>query len=703
MHNSFFTLSSLLFVAALGFFASIPLPTELSMQIAYFAIGLMVLLSLLPGPVWRVGFVTIGAFVVVRYILWRFDSLPLEAGILSAVAAVMLLGAEIYGVSQLLLGLFVNALPLNRKARPLPPDQANWPTVDVFIPTYTEPLDVVFPTILGAVGIEYPKHKLNIYVCDDGYPKSLKSEGLEKLELDQRTASLKAFCKRHGVNYVTRELNIHAKSGNMNNAMQHSKGDLILVLDADHVPTRNILKDMAGYFLHDEKLAFVQSPHFFVNPDPVERNLSLHGIMPSENDMFYKKVQCGLDLWNASLFCGSATLLSRAAILDIGGFAVDSITEDASTSIKLHSKGYNSAYHAKPLIAGLQPETFAGFIVQRLRWAMGMVQIFCSKNNPFLVKNLTTGQRIAYTSIISFWFFPFARVVFFLAPILSIVFEMTLYPVSMEYFIGYTVPYMIVVVMAFQRMFGKVRRFLISELYETLQGFFSLPAIFSVMLAPSKPTFKVTPKGEKLTEEYLSELSGPFYFFYALTFGGLLWGLYRFIVDEGSRSAVALSLGWIVFNLVLLNAALGVLVEKVQRRSRPRIEVNQKVAIRVNGVEAQAVLVDVSEKGALFSIPGLDLVGSFEVQHAGNWITCETLKHRWIPSQPDFHPVLFVPKDEVQEQLCVDIAYGDANRWAKAWDARENKKNLVVTFISLIVTGVKTAAKHYAHKFQIEG
>ena len=47
-----------------------------------------------------------------------------------------------------------------------PPSE--WPTVDVFIPSYNETLDIVKVTIFAAQAIDWPKDKLRVHVLDDG-------------------------------------------------------------------------------------------------------------------------------------------------------------------------------------------------------------------------------------------------------------------------------------------------------------------------------------------------------------------------------------------------------------------------------------------------------------------------------------------------------------------------------------------------------
>ena len=92
--------------------------------------------------------------------------------------------------------------------------------MDIFIPTYNEPLSVVKLTIVTALSQDWPRDKVNIYVLDDG-----------------RRDEFRAFCNDVGVGYITRPDNKHAKAGNINAALQHTHGEFIAIFDCDHVPT----------------------------------------------------------------------------------------------------------------------------------------------------------------------------------------------------------------------------------------------------------------------------------------------------------------------------------------------------------------------------------------------------------------------------------------------------------------------------------
>ncbi|MEX5669328.1 UDP-forming cellulose synthase catalytic subunit, partial [Pseudomonas neuropathica] len=93
------------------------------------------------------------------------------------------------------------------------------------------------------------------------------------------------------------------------------------------VPTRSFLQIGLGWFLKDPKLAMLQTPHFFFSPDPFEKNLDTFRSVPNEGELFYGLVQDGSDLWNATSFCGSCAVIRRAPLEEVGGVAIETVTE----------------------------------------------------------------------------------------------------------------------------------------------------------------------------------------------------------------------------------------------------------------------------------------------------------------------------------------------------------------------------------------
>ncbi len=307
--------------------------------------------------------VVLSITVSCRYLWWRYTATLNWNSTFDLVCGVVLLAAETYSWLVLMLGYVQVAWPL--PPAPLPADIRQWPTVDVLIPTYNEDLALVRHTVYAAMGLDWPADKLRIHILDDG-----------------KREEFRAFAERTGVNYITRADNRHAKAGNLNHALTLINGELVAIFDSDHLPVRSFLQITCGWFLRDPKLALVQTPHHFFSADPFERNLQVFRSDPNEGELFYGLVQDGNDLWNAAFFCGSCAVLRREAIDAIGGFATETVTEDAHTALRLHRRA-----GTRPTCAfrrpGLATDSLGAHVNQRIRWARGMVQIF-RIDNPLL-------------------------------------------------------------------------------------------------------------------------------------------------------------------------------------------------------------------------------------------------------------------------------------------------------------------------------
>ena len=469
--------------AACGALAFLLLSAPVSVD-AQYALGITTVAAM--TLVWKFGsgkagrqiFIALASMVVIRYMFWRSTStLPPLSDPVDLMLGIILFLAEIYCVLILVISLVINADPLRRPTLPREDDD-KLPTVDVFIPTYNEDEEILATTIAAAKSMDYPASKLTVWLLDDGGSVQKRNDKNPEKAANalKRHNDLQSLCLKMGARYQTREKNEHAKAGNMNNGMKYSTGELIVVFDADHAPFRNFLRETVGHFLIDPKLFLVQTPHIFLNPDPIEKNLKTFDRMPSENEMFYSLTQRGLDKWDASFFCGSAAVLRRAALETTGGFSGITITEDCETAFELHGNGWHSVFVDKPLIAGLQPETFTSFIGQRSRWCQGMFQILMLKN-PALKRGLSFTQRLSYLSSMTFWFFPLPRLVFMFAPLMYIFLDTKIFVSNIDETIAYTGIYIIVNLMLQNYLYGRVRWPWISELYEYVQGVFLAKAI----------------------------------------------------------------------------------------------------------------------------------------------------------------------------------------------------------------------------------
>lgn len=666
------------------------------------AILLLMLALRVGGYVWRcrVFFFLLAAFLLLRYIWWRtFYTLGYN-GLPDFIFMLLLYLAELYGVLLTLLSFFINVQPLNRRAAPLDLNDPQLPQIDVLIPTYSEPVDLLEITMRAALDMRYPASHLKVYLLDDGgtLQKRRQTDPQQATQAQQRYQTLQALAARHGALYLTRERNQGAKAGNVNAALAHCHGDLVLILDADHVPTVDFLEKTVGFFQQDQKLYLVQTPHFFINADPVEKNLGMFGRIPQENEMFYAVIQRGLDFWDSAYFCGSAALLRRTFLDQVGGIGGVSITEDAETAMKLHACGYRSAYLNEPLISGLQPETFVSFIVQRLRWAQGMVQLFLLQN-VWGMKGLNLAQKLCYFSNTVYWFFSYARVILLIAPMAYLLFGLRFYNADIPAFFAYGLMAMLASIISYDYLFGRYRWTLISELYEMLQALFSLQAIILVICHPHAPSFKVTPKGEQLQEDAISQLAAPFYVIYALLLLTLVVGLWKFWHASEYRDVIFSALLWNSLNLIIMNACIGVLYERRQRRLTSRVPVDMQATL-LSGSDHSATAIpcrvtDISARGAQLAF---DIMFAPQLQESAHHLQVFNRAFNQVSTLPivlcnrmrsdDQKSLLvgvqFTDRSVAGLSQAVALAYGDSQRWTE-YRARRNQRRGIVSAVLLLI------------------
>ncbi len=694
-----------LILAVMIFFAS---NVTTSTQIAVGVVGIAVLTVLKffkKNENTRVIFLSIASFLSLDYVFWRTFTTLTYYDLVSFTCAILLYMAEMYGFIVYGLSIFVNIDPLDRKPYPLPENQDEWPTVDVLIPTYNEEKEILEITLLAALAIDYPKDKLNVYICDDGGTDQRCNVGdpIKATQARDRRRTLKDLCEKAGAHYCTRARNVHAKAGNLNNAMENSSGELILILDADHIPTVDFLRNTVGWFLKDPKMFLVQTPHFFTNPDPIEKNLKTWRKMPSENEMFYKVIQKGLDFWNAAFFCGSAAVLRRAFLAKVGGVVGETITEDAETALTLHSLGYNSAYIDRPMVSGLSPETLGGFITQRVRWAQGMVQIFLLKN-PLLARGLSFPQRLCYFSSSFFWFFPFARLTFSLAPAAFLFFSLKIYDSNFVDFLAFAMPHLISAFMVQAFLFGTVRWSFVSELYELMQSVYCFPAIVKVFLNPRAPSFNVTAKGEILNRDFISPLAKPFYVLLVVNLLAMFAGIYRTLFDPVHEFAIGITMFWALFNIFILLACLGALLERRQMRSTARMGTKIQGRLLIGERKIPVDIMDLSNGGAALAIDAayesqlrpdhivqLEPDKDFGIEPGIFNIEIRNLRYR--------DRTLMIGcrfKHESLDEMKRKIAFvnGSSERWMDFQFKREKSIGVWGSFVYLLGAGIRFSIEH---------
>ncbi|MGA8745218.1 MAG: glycosyltransferase [Solirubrobacterales bacterium] len=318
----------------------------------------------------------------VGYLTWRIGWSGNGA---SPVAFAMLLVTEIYGLWAL---ATLTWFSWSRSVTERPPARPGR-TIDVYVCTYDESVEVVLATLAGCRALTYPH---TTWLLDDG-----------------RRPEMRELAELAGARYLTRPDNSHAKAGNINSALGRTEGELVLMLDADHVPMPDALDAMVGYF-DDERMALVQSPHDFFNHDSVQHYV----VGRHEQSLFYRVICPGKDRHGAAYWCGSAALIRRAALLEIGGVATETIAEDFHTTIRLQRHGWATRYHDEVLVQGLAPHNLDGYLLQRDRWARGNLAVLTLPESPLRARELRPLQRLSYFTSLAAYLAPPMRLLLLL-------------------------------------------------------------------------------------------------------------------------------------------------------------------------------------------------------------------------------------------------------------------------------------------------
>lgn len=490
-----------------------------------------------------------------------------------------LLGAEAFSTLTLAL-FFYDAWIVPPTVTPTPFDT----TVDIVIATYDEDVSILEPTIVSSLRVRSVR---KVWVLDDGNRQTMKE-----------------LCEKLGAIHVTRPTHEHAKAGNINHALPLIDAELILFLDADHVPSRDIIEHMSGYFANP-LMAVVQSPHSFRNRDsPQHTKAHRH-----EQSLFYEVLMPARAKSQTSFWSGSAAILRRSALVEVGGVATETVTEDLHTTLKLQRAGYLVAYHNEVLVSALAPHTTAEYLLQRDRWARGTLAVLTSPESPIFGRGWRITQRLHYLNNFLYYFIPLQRLAF--AAVLVMILVLGWLPVAN------VTPFMIVLILLNLAMmslssvlFARGKRDAFDGTQFTwLSAAIHLKALIDVARKKST-SFIVTPKvaSQLSFTEKLSVLRLPLTITVVLV---LSWA-YSLLRLLGITQGVTffdtwmpglvnpVIFGWATFFLILELASLERLLrwEFQRKQVRNLWRFNTRLAAQVNG--HSVIITDIHESGAAF-------------------------------------------------------------------------------------------------------
>jgi cellulose synthase (UDP-forming) len=511
---------------------------------------------------------------ILYYVWWRATYTLNYAAL---IFSILLLVAEIQGV----INYFLYAMMTWDTKDDATLAQLAGVSVDVYVPTYNEDEKVLEATIVGCNHMRY-EHKT--WILDDG-----------------NRPAVKALAERMGCNYIARKENKHAKAGNINEALPKTQGEFIVVLDADTVPQPDFLEKTLGYFA-DPKVAIVQLPQEFYNLDSMQHNKSkrryaMHAKQKAtaswhEQQLFYHVIQPGKNRINATFWCGSPSVLRRAALQDVGGVATNVVTEDFLTSIRLNAKGWKIRYHHEALAFGIAPQSYHAFNVQRLRWAQGSMKIFFSRDNPLIKPGLTLRQRLSHFAAIFTYFDSYQKLIFYVAP--AVYLMTNLLPVNVINgfdFMAHWLPYFLLTTLTIALLGRGYFKVIAVEKYNTLKMITFIKASLTFFMR-KRNVFRVTPKeaGKSAKTQDARELRVHVAIL-CVVIVSMLFAIantvFKMFISYTSLLGVGVALFWSCFNAYILFHALRDVLKRMYFRQDYRFPV--KLECRVTGTDMQYI------------------------------------------------------------------------------------------------------------------
>jgi hypothetical protein len=342
-----------------------------------------------PGPDYRVrfqpimgrgrrlrayGLVTLALVFETTFLLWLLkpSHYPVDDGTwtywlsLSMVVSI----AVIEGLRLVNVGTLALATLNARDPEPVPEEPGTRVAFLTTIVPGNEPLEMAEKTLTAAIAVRH-QGPYDVWLLDEG-----------------NDPDVKAMCARLGVHHFTRKgrpeynqesgaFKARTKHGNYN-AWLDSHGDdydFWVSVDTDHVPHPNFAERLLGYF-RDPDVAFVVGPQVYGNYDNLITKAA-----ESQQYLFHGVIQRAGNRFSTAMFVGTNNAVRIDALRAIGGL-VDSITEDAATSIEWHSKRnprtgrlWKSVYTPDVLAVGEGPSSWSDYFAQQVRWARGTDEV----------------------------------------------------------------------------------------------------------------------------------------------------------------------------------------------------------------------------------------------------------------------------------------------------------------------------------------
>lgn len=257
-----------------------------------------------------------------------------------------------------------------------------FPFITIQIPTYNELAAI--NCAKRCLKFDYPKNKYEILIGDDS----------NKPEISRK---LKDFADKHKlIKIIKRERNIGFKPGNLNNMINHSRGEFIAIFDSDFLPPPNFLKKGVLPFKGNKDVAAVQTRWEFTNPHQnAITTLATTVLIITHHIMMPFVSKRGI-----VHLCGSAEIVRKSTLKKLGCWINGYLTEDIEYTLRLLKNNYKLVYLENLECKGEVPYLAKDYYKQQMRWAYGAIKAYIEHGKDILFsKSLTPKQKYTISLI----------------------------------------------------------------------------------------------------------------------------------------------------------------------------------------------------------------------------------------------------------------------------------------------------------------
>lgn len=283
-----------------------------------------------------------------------------------------------------------------------------YPGVTIIVPAWNESRTIK-GTVESLLALDYPKHKLSIFIIDDGST----DDTLDVARQFESNPQVRVFTQENGGKYTALNLGI-----------AHSNANLIGCLDADSFVAADALQEIIPYFDDPEVMAVTPSVQIH-NPKNIIQKVQATEYMIGE---FTRKLFSRFN--GLYVTPGPFSIYRRSIFEKIGGFIHGYSTEDMEMALRMQSHRMKIENAHSALVYTVSPASISALYKQRVRWVSGFL-----KNAFFSYRRMFLNPRYGNLGMITM---PFAFISIFISISFSMLYAKSLVLLAYERYLQYS-------------------------------------------------------------------------------------------------------------------------------------------------------------------------------------------------------------------------------------------------------------------------